>query len=106
MDSGTAIIIAALVPTASSLINEWRSTRRAKWIAQQLEEHNKEVAVKLAENTALTAQTKVKMEETSREMNGILEARLAAEKAASEARGLALGIIEGKALAEAEPKKK
>jgi hypothetical protein len=76
MDTGTAIVIAALVPTATSLYNEWRASHARKILAKEV-----------AENTRLTAETQHETKKTREEMNGMKDALIAAEKKISFAAG-------------------
>lgn len=107
MDTGLALFLASLSSPASVLIaylwgrHEVRvaakeaadqlAANRAQ-IAFQLAQHNTEVAAELAKNTAITEETKAKVEQTADAVNGAMEKRIVAEKEASEAKGLALGL--------------
>ena len=93
MDNGTAIIIASLVPTVTSIINGWRANRAAK--RAEASAHN--AAVLLKENTELT----LKVEKST---NSMKDALVETTRQAAEAKGLAQGLIEGKAQADAEKK--
>ena len=111
METGTAIFLASLMsPLTGAVVFLWGryeirvAAKKAAdqlvldngRIAFQLAQHNTEVAAQLAENTALTQETKDKTERTYQEMNGMKDALIKAEKASSEAKGLALGIERGR----------
>jgi hypothetical protein len=108
MDTGTAIFLASLSGPFSVLIttlwNRYETRVASENVARQLAVHNTEIATQLADNTALTRETKIATEETKQEMNGMKDALIKAEKTASEAKGLALGIEQGRAEEKARKK--
>jgi hypothetical protein len=81
MDNGTAIIIASLVPTITSIVNRVLAARAER-----------RAATLLKQNTELT----LKVEKST---NSMKDALVEATRQAAEAKGLALGLVQGEAKA-------
>jgi hypothetical protein len=99
MDTGTAIVIASLLPTVAGIcgtaFKDWRDARRSR----KAQQGTLEVKAAIEANTQLTAATKTATEKTYHEMNSMKDQLVAAEKEASLREGKAEGLIVG---AEAE----